>query len=133
MSGEGLISVRLPSSLKGRFKAIAERQGLDVHDAARRLIKRLPSLTGDELKTLTDPPGEPDMPRLSLYVGWDLIDVLNEAADNSNLAISTIIRRLLHGFFVSGQLQFVQNGEHRKLQIISQKQLGNPVSDGDEN
>jgi hypothetical protein len=131
MSGEGLISVRLPKSLYGRFKATANSQGLDLHDAARRLISRLPSFTADEFSTLEDPPREPDMPRVSLYVGCDSVDALVEAAHESNLAISTILRRLLYAFLVSGQLQLVQNGEHWKLQITSQKQPGNSDSNGD--
>jgi hypothetical protein len=133
MSGEGVISIRLPRSLNVRFKAIAQSQGLDVHDAARRLISRLTSLTADELNTLKDPPRESDMPRLSLYVGWESVDSLAEAAYDSALAISTILRRLLYAVLVSGQVQFVQVGEHWKLQIVSEIRAEKSVSDPEGN
>jgi len=127
MSGEGLVSVRMSKSLSSLFGGIAERQGLSVHEAARRLISRLQSFTPDELKSLKDPPREPGMARLSLYVGWDLIDLLTDAAHDSNLSHSSIFRRLLYGYLVNGEIEFVQKGKDWKLQVVSEKRHENSV------
>jgi hypothetical protein len=121
MSGHGLASVRMPRSLLEALGASAKRQGISIHEAARRLIDKLPSLTRDDLKTLQEPPREKDSPRVSLYIGWDLLDVLADAAHESNLTNSSIFRRLLYGFLVTKQLEFVQQHDKWKLQIVSTK------------
>jgi hypothetical protein len=121
MSGDGLISVRMPRSLLDAFRAAAQRQGISIHEAARRLTGKLPSLTRDDLRALTEPPRESDTPRVSLYIGWELLDVLADAAHESNLTNSGIFRRLLYGFLVTKQVEFVQQGDNWKLQIVSTK------------
>ena len=98
MGGEGLVSVRLPGSLLAAFRASTDRQGITVHHAARSLIAGLESLTTDNLKALREPASEVDAPRVSLYIGWDLLDVLADATRESNLTNSSIVRRLLYGF-----------------------------------
>jgi hypothetical protein len=121
MNGEGVVSVRLPRSLLEAFRALAERQRISIHEAARRFISRLPSLTQDELKSLKEPPNEADTPRISLYLGWDLIDMLTEAALGSRLTNSSVLRRLLYGFLVRQEIEFVQQGEHWELKFVSQR------------
>jgi hypothetical protein len=121
MSGDGLISVRMSRSLLDAFRAAAQRQGISIHEAARRLTGKLPSLTRDDLRALTEPPRESDTPRVSLYIGWELLDVLADAAHESNLTNSGIFRRLLYGFLVTKQVEFVQQGDNWKLQIVSTK------------
>jgi hypothetical protein len=121
MSGDGLISVRIPRSLLEALKASAQRQGISIHEAARRLTDKLPSLTRDDLRTLKEPPREQDSPRVSLYIGWDLLDVLADATHESNLTNSSIFRRLLFGFLVTKQVGFVQHDGKWKLQIVSTK------------
>ena len=133
MSEEGLISVRLQKTLVNALQAATQQQGVNIHEGSGRLISRLPSLTVDELRALKDPPRELGMARLSLYVGWDSVSALSEAARDSNLSVSTIFRRLLYAFLISGQLRFVQRGERWRLQIVSEKHLGNPTSDGGQN
>ena len=118
MSGHGLVSVRLPRSLLEGPKTSAQRQGISIHEAARRLTDKLPSLTRADLKTLKEPPREQDAPRVSLYIGWDLLDVLADASHESNLSNSSIFRRLLHGLLVTKQLEFVQQDDNWKLQIV---------------
>lgn len=121
MSGHGLVSVRMPRSLLEALGASAQRQGISMHEAARRLTDKLPSLTRDDLRTLKEPPREQDSPRVSLYIGWDLLDVLADATQESNLTNSSIFRRLLFGFLVTKQVEFVQQGDTWKLQIVSTK------------
>ena len=133
MSGDGLISVRMPRSLLDAFRAAAQRQGISIHEAARRLTERLPSLTGDDLRALKEPPREQDSPRVSLYIGWDLLDVLADATHESNLTNSSIFRRLLYGFLVTKQVAFVQQGNDWKLQIISTKHSEHSISERGEN
>ena len=121
MSGHGLVSVRMPRPLLEALGASAQRQGISMHEAARRLTDKLPSLTRDDLRTLKEPPREQDSPRVSLYIGWDLLDVLADATQESNLTNSSIFRRLLYGFLVTKQVEFVQQGDTWKLQIVSGK------------
>jgi hypothetical protein len=121
MSGYGLVSVRIPRSLLEALKASAQRQGISIHEAARRLTDKLPSLTRDDLRTLKEPPGEQDTPRVSLYIGWELFDVLADATHESNLTNSNIFRRLLYGFLVTKQIAFVQQDGRWKLKIVSTK------------
>ena len=122
MSGDGLVSVRIPRSLLEALKASAQRQGISIHEAARRLTDKLPSLTRDDLRTLKEPPREQDSPRVSfLYIGWDLLDVLADAAHESDLTNSSIFRRLLYGFLVTKQVEFVQQNNDWKLKIVSTK------------
>jgi len=121
MSGDGLISVRIPRSLLEALRASAQRQGISLHEAARRLTDKLPSLTRDDLRTLEEPPREQSSSRVSLYVGWDLLDVLADAAHESDLTNSSIFRRLLYGFLVTKQVEFVQQNNDWKLKIVSTK------------
>jgi len=121
MSGYGLVSARIPRSLLEALKASAQRQGISIHEAARRLTDKLPSLTRDDLRTLKEPPREQDSPRVSLYIGWDLLDVLDDAAHESDLTNSSIFRRLLYGFLVTKQIAFVQQDGRWKLKIVSTK------------
>jgi hypothetical protein len=121
MSGYGLVSARIPRSLLEALKASAQRQGISIHEAARRLTDKLPSLTRDDLRTLKEPPREQDSPRVSLYIGWDLLDVLADAAHESDLTNSSIFRRLLYGFLVTKQVEFVQQNNDWKLKIVSTK------------
>jgi hypothetical protein len=121
MSGYGLVSARIPRSLLEALKASAQRQGISIHEAARRLTDKLPSLSWDDLRTLKEPPREQDSPRVSLYIGWDLLDVLADAAHDSDLTHSSIFRRLLYGFLVTKQVEFVQQNNDWKLKIVSTK------------
>lgn len=115
MSGDALISVRLPRSLLGIFQAAAERQGHSIHSAARSVIDALPSLTHDDLKTLKEPPREIDNPRISLYVGWRYLDALTATTRNSTLSVSSIFRRILFGLLITRTVQFVQHSDDSNL------------------
>jgi len=65
MTGEGIINVRLPRSLLETLRATADSQGLAIHQAARRLVGALASLSHDDLKGLKEPPWELDSLRIS--------------------------------------------------------------------
>ena len=121
MGGDGVISVRLPLSLAGALRATAQEHGISSHEAARRWISYLPSLSQDDLKTLKEPPREFDTPKVSLYVGWRIVDALTVATRNSGLTNSTIIRRLLYAVLVTDDLEFVQQNDRWKLQITKSK------------
>lgn len=114
MSGEGIVSVRLPPTLREAFQAMAHSQGLTVHDASRRLVVALYTLSQDDLKKLKEPPWEPGSQRISLYIGWRCIGALWAATRNSTLTNSTIFRRLFYGLFVSQEIEFVQRSEPGK-------------------
>jgi hypothetical protein len=119
MSGDGVISVRLPLSLLGAFRTAAAGQNLTIHEAARRLIAFISDLTQDELIKLKEPPHEFDSPRVSLYVGWRSIDTLTRETKNSALGNSNIFRRLFYGLFVTKELEFVQQNYQWKLRIVN--------------
>ncbi len=81
----------------------------------------LSSFSPDELKALSEPPRESDTPRVSLYVGWPVIDALTVATRNSGLTNSTIIRRWLYAVLVTKEIEFVQHNEGWRLQITKSK------------
>jgi hypothetical protein len=118
MSGDGVISVRMPASLVGALKATATTQGISVHEAAARILSRVSSITIDDLLALSEPPHEGTNPRASMYVGWRCVDALNLASKKSKLCNSTVIRRVLYGFLVQRSLEFVQDNGSWKLQTV---------------
>jgi hypothetical protein len=128
MSGDGLVSIRMPQSLLAAFRVAAQRQGISIHEAARRLTERLPSLTRDDFRALAEPPQESDGSCVSLYIGWKLLNGLADATHKSNLTNSSIFRRLLYGFLVTKQVEFVQQGNDWKLQIDSTKHSEHSIS-----
>jgi len=96
MSGAGVISIRLPSSLIEALEANALRAGMDIHGAARQLIEGIRELTDAEIAALPDPPKELDNPRLSLYVGWAHVETLRAVSDRAQLSVSDVVRRLVY-------------------------------------
>jgi hypothetical protein len=100
------------------FRAGTARARLDLHDGARYLISGLRSLIPDELTSLPEPPKELDNPRVSLYVGWQCIDVLAEVSHRTQLSASSVIRRLVHGLLISGSIEFVQKNGIRELHLV---------------
>lgn len=118
MSGEGLISVRLPRSLMAVFRGSVSRAGIDIHSGTRRLVCALERFTPDELRWLPEPPKELDNPRLSLYVGWQCIDILAESNRQSQLSTSSVIRRLIYALLVNRSIQFVQNTDTKELRLV---------------
>jgi hypothetical protein len=121
MSGDGVVTVRLPLSLLGAVRATAQEHAISIHEAARRWVSYLPSLSPDDLRVLKEPPREFDTPKTSLYLGWRVVDVLSAATRNSGLTNSTIIRRLLYAVLVTDDLEFVQQNDRWKLQITKSK------------
>jgi hypothetical protein len=116
VSGDGVISIRLPRSLLGAFRSTADAHGLTIHSAARGMITALPPL--DDLRSLREPPHEIDTPCVSLYVGWRAVDLLSRTIQDSPFTNSTIFRRLLHALVVTKEIAFVQHEEEWKLQIV---------------
>jgi hypothetical protein len=121
MSGEGILSVRLPLSLLGILRAIAGQQSMTIHETARRVLAGLSSLTPDQLRELKEPPREIASQRISLYVGWPLMDELAEMTQDAALTNSAVFRRLLYALLVTNQVLFVQQNGSWKLQIVSPK------------
>jgi hypothetical protein len=122
MSSEGLISVRLPRSLFAAFQTVVERQRITVHSAAQQLLDGLNDLSAADLRALPNPPQEGDSPRLSLYVGIDGVDDLDDFVHSTGLSRSTIFRRLLYGLLIDRSLRFVQRpGDkwHRLVRVQS--------------
>jgi hypothetical protein len=122
MSGDGVVSARVPRSLLAILRAVAAEHGISIHEAAARLLDRLPSLTLEELASLPEPPREPDNPRISLHIGWNCVDILTEITYGSPLNNSSIIRRVLYAYLVQNTLEFVQRGGRSVLQLISQNE-----------
>jgi hypothetical protein len=121
LSGDGVVTVRLPLSLLGAVRATAQEHGISIHEAASRWLSYLPSLSSDDLRALKEPPREFDTPKISLYVGWRVIDALSAATRSSVLTNSTILRRLLYALLVTNDLEFVQHNDCWKLQIAKSK------------
>jgi hypothetical protein len=123
MSGDGILSVRLPRSLLGAFRTATERQEITIHEGARRMIAVMSSVGRDEINSLQEPPCELDNPRVSLYVGWRGVDSLAAATRNSALTNSSIFRRLLYGLLVTRKVEFVQQDGQVKLKTVSEIKL----------
>jgi len=118
MSGEGLISVRLPRALLERFRKAAQHSNRDLHGGARFLISYLDSLSPDELASIPEPPRELDNLRVSLYVGQHCIDILADISQKTQLSVSSIFRRLAYGLFVTRTLRFVQHSENKQWHLV---------------
>src|SRR6202043_3372653 len=126
MSGNGVISFRLPLPLLEAFRAAAARQGISMHDAVGRLVSCLWSLSQDDLRALADPPRTRESQKISLYGGWRAIDELASVARGGTLSNSQILRRVLFGLLISKNILFVQQNGQWKLQISVAKDKQNP-------
>lgn len=121
MSGDGVVSVRLPLSLLGILRVIAGQRSMTIHEASRRILAGLSSLTPDQVRELKEPPREIASPRISLYVGWPVMDELAEMAQDAALTNCAVFRRLLYALLVTKEASFVQQNGSWKLQIVSPK------------
>jgi hypothetical protein len=117
MSGDGLISIRLPRTLFELLRAALQRSGRDLHEGARFLISYLDCLSPDELASLPEPPNETENPRVSFYVGRYVL-TLDEMSAGTQLSKSSILRRLVYGLFVTKSLRFVQHCENKKWRLV---------------
>jgi hypothetical protein len=132
MSGQGLISVRIPRSLLDVFRTAASRSKRTLHGAARFLILGLKGLTPDELSAIPEPQQELDSPRVSLYVGSQCVATLTEVSQKTQLSVSSIVRRLAYGLFVDRSIWFVQNSTNKEWLLVSvQNRSGNRSSNGE--
>jgi hypothetical protein len=119
MSGQGLISVRIPRSLLDVFRTAASCSKRILHGAARFLILGLKGLTPDQLSAIPEPPQEVDSPRVSLYVGSRCVAALTEVSQKTQLSVSSIVRRLAYGLFVDRSIWFVQNSTNKEWLLFS--------------
>lgn len=119
MSGQGLISVRIPRSLLDVFRAAALRSKHTLHGGTRTLISGMRGLTSDQLAAIPEPPQELDNPRVSLYIGAQCVGALAEAAQKTRLSASSIVRRLAYGLFVNKSIRFVQNSTSKGWILVS--------------
>src|SRR5258708_15499428 len=114
VSGAGLVSIRLPRSVMEAFEADAMYTGIDRHEAARRLISCLGTVTDDHLVNLAEPPKESENPRLSLYLGWPHAQTLATVPRRTQLSVSCIVRRLIYGLAVTRAITVSPTGHvHR--------------------
>ena len=122
-----MISVRLPASLLGAFRAATNPQRITIHEAARRVIEAMSTITQDEIEQLREPPREIQNPRVSLYLGWRSIDALTALTTNSTLTNSIIFRRLLYGLLVTKEIKFVQQNGYWNLKVVLDPAIKNPT------
>jgi hypothetical protein len=117
MSGDGLISVRFPRTLLENFRTALQRWGRDLHSGTRLLVSHLDKLPTHELASLPEPPQELDNPRVSFYVGrW--VGTLTEISQKTGLPVSSVIRRVVYGLFVTRSLGFVQHSESKQWRLV---------------
>jgi hypothetical protein len=119
MSGQGLISIRIPLSLLDVFRTAALSSKYTLHGAARTLISGARGLTSVQLTALQEPPRALQSPRVSLYVGAQCLSILTERARTSQLSASSIFRRLAYGLFVNRSIRFVQNTANKEWLLVS--------------
>ena len=119
MSGQGLISVRIPRLLLDVFRASALRSKHTLHGGARTLISGMRGLTSDQVRALSESPQELDSPRVSLYVGARCVSTVTEFAQKTQLTVSSIVRRLVYGLFVNKSIRFVQNPANKEWLLTS--------------
>jgi hypothetical protein len=119
MSGQGLISVRIPRSLLDVFRTAASCSKRTLHGAARFLILGLKGLTPDQLSAIPEPPQELDSPRVSFYVGSRCVAALTEVSQKTRLSVSSIVRRLAYALFVDKSIWFVQNSANKEWFLVS--------------
>jgi len=117
MSGDGLISVRIPRSLFELLRTALQRSGRDLHGGSRFLISHADVLAPDEFALMPEPPNETDDPRVSLYVGRYAL-TLEEISTRTHLSKSSVFRRLVYGLFVTKSLGFVQHSENRQWRLV---------------
>jgi len=135
MSGDGVVSVRLPSSLRATLEFLVTRQGITVHEAAKRLLAGLSIFSDVDLRSLPEPPKEITNHRLSFYVGWKQLEGLHDLSRLTRLSFSAIFRRLLHALLVTHRIHFVQKEPGKpfyleidkadgKISLLSRQQRG---------
>lgn len=123
MSGDGVVSVRVPKSLLETFRMAVDAAEYTVHDAAEATIDCLDSITDEDLRALPEPPREAETPRISFYVGLEYVDALAAVAQGSGLTVSSIFRRVIFGVLVCRTLEVVQtkSGWKFKLHLSNSK------------
>jgi hypothetical protein len=117
MSGDGVTSFRGPRSLLERLRAAAAQQGISIHEAVRRVVFCVASLSSNELIALPEPPRELNTPKISLYIGWDAIDELASVTRDGTFSNSQVLRRVLYGLLITKNVSFVQRDGDWKLQM----------------
>lgn len=128
MSSDGIISVRLPSSLRATLEFQVTRQGITVHEAAKRLLAGSSTLSDADLRLLPEPPKEITNQRLSFYIGWEQLDSLHNLSRISRLSFSGIFRRLLHALLVTHRINFVQKESGKPFYLkINEKDEAIPL------
>jgi hypothetical protein len=119
MSGQGLISIRIPRRLLDAFRTAASCSKRTLNGAARFLILGMKGLSPDQLLAIPEPSQELDSPRVSLYVGSSCVTALTEASQKTQLSVSSIVRRLAYGLFVNRSIWFVQNSANKEWLLTS--------------
>jgi hypothetical protein len=119
MSGQGLISVRIPRKLLDAFRIAASRSKRTLNGAARFLILGMKGLSPDQLLAIAEPPQELDNPKVSLYVGRSCVAALTEVSRKTQLSVSSIVRRLAYGLFVDRSIWFVQKSANKEWLLVS--------------
>lgn len=106
-----VLTLSLPASLLGTFRAVTVKQTLSVGDAIRRVISGLCYLTDADLRSLPEPPREYRNEELRVDLEWSYLDQLTEATRVSKMTISSIFRRILHALLVTRKVRLISLNE----------------------
>lgn len=117
MSGEGVVTVRLPVVLVDKLRATAQRANMTVHQMTRQIICRLPAFSNLDIDLLDNPPSGLKTLKISLYLGPEAVDALSSIAWVFRMSSSETLRRILFAFLITEILRCVQVGEDWKLRF----------------
>jgi hypothetical protein len=101
------IAIRLPASLLRTFQAVAASESVKEGEVCRRIICGLSGLTDADLRSLPEPPREHRYLELKIELDWRSLDRLCDATRLSKMPNSSIFRRILHAFLITGKVHFV--------------------------
>jgi len=115
MNYEGTITIDLPDLLFGTFQVVTHGHLREQGDELRRIICGLSHLSGEEIRSLPDPPLEHPVWELRVDLEWEYLEKLLEVSRCSRLDISTIFCKVFYGL-INEKLRFVsQKNNHIEL------------------
>jgi hypothetical protein len=122
LRGNDSIDVSLPNSLWTIFDLLVRRQGLTADTALLRLIDALPGLSKADLCELQEPHKERVNRTLTVRIGRERKTFVEQVASEFGFSSSSILRRILYAFFVSGEIALFcatndSRGELKRTQL----------------
>jgi hypothetical protein len=101
------ITINLPHSLCGTFRAAASNQAMSEREACRRIVYGLSGLTDADLRSLPEPPPEYRNRDLRIELEWQDLDKLSEVSRVCRLTVSTIFRRTFYAILITRTIRFI--------------------------